>query len=72
VRGCGTWTNATEHWPFCLHHHIRLPVRRRDDINHAIMHCYESNGAADDVAALLRTIKEATAALSYLGLVDTP
>ncbi len=58
VRGCGTWTNGTEHWPFCLHHYTRLPHRHRDEIHHLIMHCYESNGASADEAALLRGVAE--------------
>jgi hypothetical protein len=72
VRGCGTWTDATEHWPFCDTHYWTLPPWRRDDVQTHIDLCYQSGGDASDEAALLRSIGEATAALYYLGLVDAP
>ena len=69
VRGCGINTNATWHWPFCDEHYLALPRRCRNDLLRLIDLCYQSGGAPDDQAALLRGIEEATAALTRLRLV---
>jgi hypothetical protein len=68
VRGCGAWTDATEHWPFCPAHYWALSQWRRDELGRRIDLCYQSGGDAADEAALLRFIDEATAALRVLGL----
>jgi hypothetical protein len=66
VRGCGAWTDATEHWPFCPEHYWQLPRRQRYELWQLVAYCYEEAGSVAVQTALLRAVDESVRFLESL------